>query len=750
MNRLKRSHELRSLGFVSVLSCFVLFGAVRAETLEEIVVTATKRQQVLQDVPMSITVFGRDQLEDMGASDFIDYASKTPNLGFGADADGRFDSRKFGIRGVFSAGQATIGGTTGLYIDEIPIPETMNPKLVDLERIEVLRGPQGSLYGARSMGGTIRMISASPDFVNSSFRGRTAISSVDEGGANWTVDGAANLPLADNKVALHVMGYLGEDSGVQDRIVAPGSPGPSFNNEDVDSESYYGAQVSAAMALNENISITPRLIYQSVEADGLPFADYEPGNFKQVRNFDLSEAGSDEFYIASATLDWQFDSGNLTSVTGYMEREVYEDEDETLLLTYFFGTPPIPSIITQDLNFNAFLHETRFTSAFDGPFQLSAGLFIQDTEQNVVFPPATAEGLDEAFSELIGVPYPPGALGTDLIYTTDGDFDTQEIAVFFEASYDASDRVTVTVGGRYSDSEINYHVTADGLANGGFSEITGDNQENQFSPKFLVDFDLNDDVRLYATAAEGFRIGGVNGNVPPTLCADDLIALGNPSPESLSNFDSDSLWSYEVGVKSMLANNKVMLNAAAFVIDWSDVIQVVRLSCGFQYFANAGGAEINGFEFEMRAQPSDGLDITFGVGRADATFKDITNEFAGVENGDRVQQVPEWTVTASGQYSFPFGSNDKEWFLRGDYAYQSDSLSANNEVSNPRVRPSWSLLNLRTGFSSGRWVWTLFVDNATNEHINLADNKSLAAEYPGRPRIVTNRPRTVGIEVRFR
>lgn len=715
--------------------------------LEEIVVTSAKREQSLQDVPMAVTAFGGAQLEKMGATGFLDYATKVPNLGFGADADGRFDSRKTGIRGVFGAGQATTGGTTGFYIDDMPIPETMNPRVTDVERIEVLRGPQGTLYGARSMGGTIRLISKQPSLTETEVRGHALVANVKEGNFNWAVDAAVSVPVVEDKLGLRIMAYYGEDSGVQDRLVMPGSPGPDFFEKNVDDETFYGGQIAATIALTEDLTFVPKFIYQKVKAGGLPFADNQPGNFVQLRNFNLAEDGRDEFYIASGTLNWQKDFGTFVSSTGYMKREVFENEDETYVLTYFFGTPPIPSTISQDISFDAFVHETRFASDFDGPFQMNAGIFYQETNENVIFPPAMAIGLDEAFSDLIGAPYPPGVLGTDMIYTTDGHFDTKEKAAFFELSYEVTEWLKATFGGRYFNSKTDYFVTRDGIANGGFTMTTGQQKENGFNPKLLLEARVSEDVNVYTTASKGFRIGGVNGSIPADLCADDLIELGNPDPDSLGSFDSDSLWNYEVGVKSALLDRKVTLNAAAFYINWKNVIQRVQPSCGFAFLTNVGDATNKGVEIELSTRLVQGLDVSFGLGYTHAEFTKITNPFSPVQEGDRVQQVPKWTFTTSGQYSFPL-TGELEGFIRADYSYQSNSLSGNNSIGTPRIRPSWSLVNVRAGIYRNVWELAAFVDNLTNEHINLADNKSLAAEHPARPRIVTNRPRTIGVEAR--
>ena len=218
--------------------------------------------------------------------------------------------------------------------------------------------------------------------------------------------------------------------------------------------------------------------------------------------------------------------------------------------------------------------------------------------------------------------------------------------------------------------------------------------------------------------------------------------------EDVATFDSDSLWNFELGLKSSLFDNRVNLNISAFNINWDNTLQTNRLACGFQYVANSGSAESNGVEVELKAAPLDGLLVSLGFGYTDAVITQ-GNSLASTAKGDRVTQVPEVTFNAAAEYSFPLSAN-WEGYVRGDYSYYDDSLSGNNSGTlPPRVRDSFELLNFRIGaYQAGSWDVALFMKNATNEHANLSDNRSIAAEKPGRPRIVTNRPRSFGLEVR--
>ena len=254
----------------------------------------------------------------------------------------------------------------------------------------------------------------------------------------------------------------------------------------------------------------------------------------------------------------------------------------------------------------------------------------------------------------------------------------------------------------------------------------------------MASFDVNDDLNLYESAAKGFRIGGVNGQLLPTLCGDELDRVGL-DPDALRTYDSDDLWSYEVGVKSKLADNRVSINAAAVFVDWKDSLQVQRLSCGFQVDANIGDVESRGFEVELSAAPIDGLTIDLGVGYTDTEIVSTAGDgFPGYELGQQLHGVPDWTGTGSIQYVFPV-SGGWDGRVRSDANYYGESKSFNNGTVNGR--DSWSAVNLRAGVMNEIWELILFMDNATDERANLADNRSIAAEMPGRPRIVTNRPR---------
>ncbi len=745
----------------------LLAGPVAAQEefagLEEVLVTATKRVQSLQEVGMSVTAISERDIENMGIDSYLDFAVRIPNLGTAFQSDGRFDANSPALRGVFGSGDKSSAATTGFYIDDVPITAALQPRVLDLERIEVLRGPQGSLYGARSMGGTIRLITQQPSLDEVYGQVHTSVSTVEDGDENYMVDGSFNVPLIQDTLGLRVAGYYGSMSGVYDRVYDPtwlnyqtgeevtGTTPAFSDNDNVDDEDYWGGQVFLKWMATDNLSITPKFMYQKIEADGLPFADVDPENMETPRFFDSEEPGEDEWWIASVVFNWSIDAGDITSTTAYYERETEEFEEEHTFLDFIYGAAvgvpitPLESTLSTTSEYENLSHETRFTSSFDGPWNFTVGIFYADNEFIRGYPPALQVGANDALNEAIGAPADivPG----DLIFITNQPEEVEELAVYGEITWDMTDRLSLTAGGRWYDTEVDFESISDGFANGGPSEFSGSQDESGFNPKVMASFDVNDDINLYASAAKGFRIGGVNGQLSPTLCGEELDRVGL-NPEELRTYDSDDLWSYEAGIKTTLADNRVSLNAAVFFIDWEDSLQVQRLACGFQVDANIGDVESTGFEVEMSAAPIEGLTIQLGVGYTETEVVEAAGEgFPGYEKGEELHGVPDWTATGSIEYVWPaFGEWDGR--VRADGNYYGDSTSFNNGAVVDRE--SWEALNLRAGVMNENWDVTLFADNVTDERANLADNRSIAAEMPGRPRIVTNRPRTIGLEARYR
>jgi len=717
-------------------------GHYLAETdlLEEVVVTATRREESLQDIPMAVTVLSGTLLERMGALEFMDYATSVPNLSFGAVYEGVFTSRGVQIRGI--AGR----GTTGFYIDEIPIPESMNPRVIDIERIEVLRGPQGSLYGAGNMGGTVRMITKRADPELTEARAHAFAGSVFEGNWDWGVDAAVNLPMGDS-AAFRGSVYWLEDTGIYDYTFDnPSIPGDEFSLSNLDDGNARGLQALVTWNVTQDFSVEPRVMYQKTHLDWLPFADNDPENFENRRLAFVEEPNEEEWTITSLTLRWDTRWGSFISATGYFDRTTNQREDSTEVTNFqvgLLGGDPSyvgPAPIMARREFEQFTQEFRFTSDFEGRLQFIGGLFYSDREVYDFWPPNAPPGFDAA------TPIP---FGRDMIFTRDSTDTVEERAVFGEFEWAVTDRLFLTAGGRFFDNSLESSLFVDGILVSGPGpappRLELETEEDGFNPKFAVEWRPRDDWSLYGTAARGYRLGGTNPPTPETLCDGELAAIGTVPGEG---FDSDSLWSYEIGSKSTLAGGGLNLNVSTFRIDWQDLQQAFQLQCGYFFNLNTGVARSQGFEVELAGRVGERFSYQLGIGYTDAEIRDPEAAAGVVRRGDPLPQVPEWTFAANGEWRFDIGDNDAYLFV--NYRWVDESVSVNQGLDKPRIREAYNLLDARLGLFLGQnWNISLYGSNLTNDHVNLSDSYSLAAEDPRRPRYVTNRPRTIGVDVRW-
>jgi len=343
----------------------------------------------------------------------------------------------------------------------------------------------------------------------------------------------------------------------------------------------------------------------------------------------------------------------------------------------------------------------------------------------------------------------------NLIFKQDFHTDIKEPAVFGEVSYNVTQPLKLTAGLRWYQVKTTSEGFEEGLAVGGgkIPSPLATDKEDGVTPKFEADYSLTRDKMVYAVVSKGFRPGGVVPIVPPGTpgtandCVAALAAVNpNITLDQTRSFKSDSLWNYEVGAKTAWLDHRAILNVSAFDIRWKNIQQEVLLQCGFQYVANAGAAESKGAELEMRAQATEHLDLSLGLGYQDAKITQAGESPQPV--GSPVFQVPDWTGNASAVYTIPVTA---DWALMNelDYSYMGSSFSSSNSSISPRKRPAYRLIDLRIALSNGTTEVALVGKNLTDEVTNLGDNRSIAAEVPGRPRLFINQPRTIGLEARY-
>lgn len=777
LRRMEERTTLRGPGGCLLIFAVLLGSADAQPVLEEVIVTATKRSESAQSLPQSVSSIPGEELKDRGLTEFFDYAVTIPNLSFGAATDGILSNRSISLRGIEGT------NTTGFYIDDTPITETIDPRILDLERVEVLRGPSGTLYGARSLGGTIRQITRQPS--GDAMRGwiRAELSSTQESGnANYLVYGSVNAPLG-SRAAVIVSGLFEERAGVFDRRIgtisnhlsdpAALTGAPASVVEDVDGQRVSAMQAHLLLEPTERLAVTARVLRQTTKLDGFPLADVRSDNFDQNRDFDVEEGGDDEWSLVTFNVNYATDRGTFTSATSRFARETFEYEASGSFINFLqalpgvaggfglfdvIGVRPVTSPIFQTLNFETFVQEVRFASEWDGALNYVAGVFYQDTDDDEAFQPRNyARGLNDNFGalkETLGIPGPLEAIWPfgDLVFTSSRPMDVEETGVFGEVELALGDQLSVVVGSRWFDTSVTFTEQQAGLAAGvplgenePLSSIPlegGSQSEDGFIFKGAVEYQAGDGLFLYGLVAEGFRLGGANGTIPNTLgCPEDLAALGLGDVDT-SRYESDNLVSLEAGVKADLGP-ATRLNATLFSIDFDGIQQRIQLTCGFQFRGNFGAARSRGVELEFTAKPSDGLLLALNVGYTDAQF---TETVAGInQKGDPLQFVPELTASLVVDYVRPGAILDMDFFVRADLNHVGESQSRVNAI--PRRRDAYQQVGLRLGLASEHYKVALVVRNLTNEIANLGDNRSIAAETPGRPRWVVSRPRSVGLEL---
>jgi outer membrane receptor protein involved in Fe transport len=796
----------RGIPWVGAAMCAsVVMAANAAETaapaeLEAITVTAQKRSESEQTVPLSMTTFSSAALQEKGINNFFDYATKVPNLAFAPTGDGVGTARTVSIRGISG------DNVTGFYIDDTPLPDSLDPRVLDIDHIEVLRGPQGTLYGARSMGGVVRIITKEPNLNDFSATVHGGVSdTAHTNQPNYTGDGVVNIPLVQDHVALRLSGFYDTQAGYFKRsfctdpaaaIAGTCTPLAATGITTVDNVgelNTYGGAASLTVKVNDTLTITPRVMLQKATYNGFPMADYlstpgngygypvpsgpytlpnamQPTDLTQARFFNIAEGGYDYWQLYSIGVHWKTGMGELVSSTAYFNRKVYETEDETDFVYAAITSncdaaavtaggcggvgSPQPGPISEVKRYQRFVQEVRFASDLSGPVQFVAGGFYSDFHGRLPFaayyPPATVPGLDAT----LGGPNNPDY--ANLIFAQDFYTEVKEPAAFGEVSFQPVEALKVTGGLRWYQVKTTSYGYEEGLATGGGPSIvspTDSTTESGVTPKFEADYHITHDQMVYANVAKGFRPGGIVPIVPPGqpgTATDCVAALKQVDPNitiaDTRSFKSDSLWNYELGTKTSWLDHRLTVNAAAFYVKWDNIQQQILLPCGFQYRANAGAAVSKGGELELHARPSEPLEVSLGIGYQNAKITE-QSEASPQQVGSPIYQVPDWTGNASATYTTNLTSS---WTMitGADYSYVGRSFSANNDPANPRERGAYRLIDARVAFAHGPLEIALVGKNLANELANLGDNRSIAAEVPGRPRLFVNQPRTLGLEFR--
>lgn len=757
--------------------------AAQAIDSADIVVTALRRNTRIQETPLAISATSGQALAASGSSSFTDLTRNAPSLRIVDSGPGQ---RRVLIRGIQSSGEPTVG----VYYDETPVSGSVSTssdaagttpdfRLFDVERAEVLRGPQGTLFGSGSMGGTLRVIFEKPRSDKVEGAVSANLSTVEGGKEGWSFDGMVNLPIAADKLAIRVVGYYNKFAGYVDNVILASDPtaknvvdttpaGDPYlrNNKNINDGYSAGGRALLRFTPTERLTIDLAAFYEKVSTQS-PGWRLEPSAIlgeKYVTSARARSGNYDKNRIYNATLHYEFDGFTLVAVSSYFDRDrtAVSDVGDTFngrdnaagctryllrnvgtctdaqLASYITATHAIQqSSLYQPQSVKNWVNELRVSSNSDSPFQWTAGLFSEDRDTVVRSTLLTA---DPSTGKLYDINDPTALAYDRTIY----DYLKQK-AAYVELSYKLFDQLTLTAGTRYYDfkkrvggvidvGQIHYSSVVTP-----YTEAT--NKEDGFIYKFNVAWQANPDLMFYAQAAQGFRPGGVN----------QVIGL----PAALAGYSSDSLWNYEIGAKTKLARG-IYFNVAGYRIDWND-LQVSARTTGtgsvFGLIANAGAARIWGAEAELTADVTNNLSISANVGYTDATLSEdqvSTIVTATGRKGDRLAFIPKLTAGFAAEYTQPL-NDDLEGVVRLDASHVGKSFSTLSPTDvYRRVIPAYELANLRFGLQQPDNDWgvyffinNLFDDTAINSMSSSSNTGGLTNTYSAAPR-------TFGINIQKR
>jgi len=776
-----------------LIAVFVAAGMLTYSTswaaIEEIVVTATKRALAIQEVPFSINAQTQEDIRRIGATNLEDLARNVAGLAIQNLGPGQ---SQVGIRGV-SAGQIVrdqpgVKEQVGVYMDESVVSLSLftpDFDLYDLNRLETLRGPQGTLFGSGSIGGTVRYITNQPNADAFEAELELDFNSIQQGSNGGHIKAMVNAPL-DNGSALRAVLYSTEYAGYIDAYGENGA-----YNADVNTGSRDGARIAITFSPSDNLTITPRLIYQEIDADGYnrqevfnlfanPYTTTRtPRTFKNREQHLMREEGySDTTKLVDVVVEAGFDGYDLTFVGSSLERDIVVSRDATALTSSVWidiGYPDAQALIPSNLIDTTDLEQTtaelRFSSNTDGQLQWLVGLFYSDTQRDYAqrLPtPNSAAGTDALLGAGTSAAVANGYPNLDSPFNSDLPYDIEQTAVFGEVTYDVNDKLQMTFGGRYYNTDEVRVITTGGLFANGDAGQVNETSSSGFTPRVLAKYNLNENTTLNAQISQGFRLGGVNDPLNTPVCsAQDLAIFGG-----YQDYGDETLWNYEVGVKSTLGNGAT-LNAAAFYADMEDLqVTLDAGSCSSRITFNVPEAKSSGVEIEYRSQPTDNLELSIAASVINAKFKstvmDATGSvLGGLENGNRLASVPEVQLAATTTYLFPLDRGDG--FISATVHYIGDRItqpgdqrpgegnyasglafggaSGADVTSLDLTLASYTILNFRAGVTiDNGWEAAIYMNNATDENANLSFDR----ERGGRARLGfrTNQPRTIGVTVR--
>jgi outer membrane receptor protein involved in Fe transport len=679
--------------------------AAAEEPLDEIVVTAQKKEERLLDAPQSVSVLSSQDLGRMGATQFRDFANSVPGLSFSTAGAG---NTQITLRGVTTGGD--VSPAVGIYVDEVPYGPTsvfnlgpqfaLDAALFDLDRIEVLRGPQGTLYGASTMGGLIKYVNRRPQMQSFASTVQAGIAATEDGGVGYNVAATVNAPIVSDKAALRVSGFDFHDGGYIDNL--------DRGRKDVNRSDVYGARADLLLTPTDALSVRLQGFLQNISRDGEGTADYtfvgaKPfGRLGQSRPF--NEPFDQRFRLGSATITYDMEGASLTGISSYqtMHSDFLIDLSAGFADAFGVSGVGLPGVSTTD----KFTQEVRLASAENArPIEWVLGGFYTHEKS----------GLDEQFALLDADGNPvPGP--SPFTYSAPSRY--EEYAAFGDITWHLSDKLDVTGGLRYAR---NHQQESQG---GSLPHPELRSSDDVITYLANARYHFTDHATGYLRYATGYRPGGPN-----------IVTVPGDPP----TFDADRLKSYEVGLKSEFSDRRFGIDLAVYDIDWSD-IQISIVRGGFQTIGNASSpATIRGAELAFTARPSRALAFTGNLTYQDAHMSQADPGLQA-RDGERLPNVARLTANLNADYSF---SGERFQPILGATIRRVGSRNTSFDASTgyPQYHlPAYTTVDLRAGFLLGAVNTQLYLRNALDEHGQLS---ILFPQFGGRVAIL--QPRTVGL-----
>jgi iron complex outermembrane recepter protein len=756
-------------------------GAARAATeagaaadngaLEEVVVTATRREENLSRVPISIEAFSQTDLNQRDLKSVGDIASVTP----GVDFRGVGYENWITIRGISQNAGGGVAGlgpnTTAIYLDDAPLQArygnaavpTAVPTVFDVDHVEVLRGPQGTLFGASAEGGAIRVISRQPSLTEYSGFARAEGSQTDGGGLNSEMGVAYGGPIVQDVLGFRASLWTRHDGGFVDNKSSIFGGLDQSNTNKADS---YSGRVALLWQPMSALSLEAAFYYQkrsqnSADLFNATAGNPDEGQFVSTRG--LVQPIDDSFYTPSLKVVFDMGWAELTSLTNNLHRSDAQGYDYTSVLPPAFGFPvpttmdyAEPTVVgtTQ----NNFTQEVRLQSPKDaGRLRWTLGLYYSNLHQHdfeTVAAPNLGAEVFENTGQTLEQYFGENLINGYYSYVSDQYFGDKEKAVFGNAEFDLTSQFSLVAGVRYEKQDSTYLTVSDGPVAGGPAVQASVASSHVIAPKAGLNWKVSDETLVYVSAAKGYRPGGVN--IPVHLSTPDCIAqldaLGNPD-----SYKPDSLWSYEIGIKSTMFDHRLSIDASAYHIKWSDIISAIHVpACATHVASNLGDASSNGFDLSLKAVIATNWTTGLYVGYTDAKYSSDTTIFGETlsRSGQAISDISPWNVTAEVGYQAPL-TDTMAWYghLEDRYNSRNDKLVPAQDPTtssyDPFVttNPAVNRLDTRFGlrFNSGADV-AIFATNLLNAHPLLNRYDGLIDITSGAFTIL---PRTYGVSLLY-